>query len=157
MAETELQRGLGQRMKAVAEAKGYNQTDVAQIMDRTTATISRWFSGEYTPNVDDMQRFAEAVGADAGWLWTGRETLTPNVLLEAVGECLVRVMHGETPSGAFDSMTREPWWLTPDRRRVVDSTADKVREFVRTQVPEWDDLSEFERSQAVQRLLSPRR
>ncbi len=155
MAESELAQRLGARMKAAAEEKGLNQTDVAEMMDRSKATVSRWFSGQQRPDMEDVQFFAQTVGVSEGWLWTGREDLTPAKLADTVAECLRRVALGEAPSAAFDSMTHEPWHLTPERRRVVDAAAEQLRGFVTSSVPGWDSLSDHERRQALRRLLAP--
>lgn len=45
-SDEELQRAVGRRMRAAAEAKGLKQVEVAQLMETAQSTISRWWSGD---------------------------------------------------------------------------------------------------------------
>lgn len=51
------------QIKQMCAEKGISQLKMAEMSGYTVASISRWFSGKRTPNVDALEDMAKVVGA----------------------------------------------------------------------------------------------
>lgn len=60
----------------LCKEKGVTAYKVCQATGITTATISNWKAGRYTPKADKMQKIADYFGVTLEYLTTGREEIT---------------------------------------------------------------------------------
>lgn len=56
------------------EYKGVTAYQVCRATGLTTASISNWKAGRYTPKTDKMQKIADFFGVSIEYLMTGRDT-----------------------------------------------------------------------------------
>lgn len=64
---------LAERIELARRNANLSQARLALQIGTKQATVSRWEAGEFAPSVEQVQRIADATGADAGWLFTGVE------------------------------------------------------------------------------------
>lgn len=48
-------------LKRIAKRQGVSQTNLARRMKVTEASLSRWFKGSRTPNIEIVERMADAL------------------------------------------------------------------------------------------------
>lgn len=77
-AAQEFGRRLAQerRHKAFVEARDIGQRDVAQAVDVSESTLSRWEAGEVMPRDDTLLKLARFFGVTPAWLRYGQEPRT---------------------------------------------------------------------------------
>jgi len=79
--------GVGQRIRAHREARGWTQGDLAKRLGRTQTAVSYWESGQRGLSIDDLVDLAHALGVDGAELLPDRPRRQPvSVLLRAVAE-----------------------------------------------------------------------
>lgn len=61
------------RTREVMLTKGLTQRVVAAHMSRSQSTLACWLNGRNTPNINDMNSLADALGVDPAWLTYGIE------------------------------------------------------------------------------------
>ena len=66
---------IGQKIKLRLEQIGITQKELAIRADLTEAAISRYISGQRTPNLANAKRIADALYVDMGWLVGETQTL----------------------------------------------------------------------------------
>lgn len=84
----------------------------------TTATISNWKAGRYTPKADKLQKIADYFGVSLSYLMTGEEsTEKPNSDLTArderdiakdVNSIMEKLAAGEAGPASYDGMELDP-------------------------------------------------
>ncbi len=72
-SEFMLYKQLGQRMQQARQeargGKGYKQEELAQILDVTPITLSRWETGTRSPSFEMLEQFANAVGKSLSYFF----------------------------------------------------------------------------------------
>ena len=63
---------LGERITELRKAAGMNQTDLAKAMDVTRQAVSKWETGQSSPDAANLIRLAELLDTDIEYLTTGR-------------------------------------------------------------------------------------
>jgi len=71
-----------ERLKEARKNAKLTQQDLADIVGRTKSAVSRWESGENTPQLFDLVKIEKAVGVPGDVLMYGTEKLTPTILSE---------------------------------------------------------------------------
>ena len=63
---------VGDRIRWLIEARGYKQTELAEKMDLTQATISNWLTGaSRKPNAPSLLKLAAALNCNPQWIIDG--------------------------------------------------------------------------------------
>jgi len=63
---------VGDRIRWLIEARGYKQTELAEKMDLTQATISNWITGaSRKPNAPSLLKLAAALNCNPQWIIDG--------------------------------------------------------------------------------------
>lgn len=79
--------GVGQRIRAHREARGWTQGELAKRLGRTQTAVSYWESGQRGLSLDDLVDLAHVLGVDSADLLPDRHRRQPvSVLLRAVAE-----------------------------------------------------------------------
>jgi transcriptional regulator with XRE-family HTH domain len=66
-------RSIGHRIRIVRERSGLDREALASRVGVHSGSIARWETGGSVPHAYTMERIAEACGASAEWLRSGRE------------------------------------------------------------------------------------
>ena len=66
---------LGERITELRKAAGMNQSDLARVMDVTRQAVSKWETGQSSPDAANLIRLAELLDTDIEYLTTGRRNL----------------------------------------------------------------------------------
>jgi transcriptional regulator with XRE-family HTH domain len=66
-------RAIGHRIRVVRERAGLDREELASRVGVHSGSIARWETGGSVPHAYTMERIAEACGASAEWIRTGRE------------------------------------------------------------------------------------
>jgi transcriptional regulator with XRE-family HTH domain len=74
----EVLAGISKRMRAAREASGLTRHEVAHRLGKPEGTVERWENGRSIPRPDNLDQYAEIVGADPRELWFG-DTATPGL------------------------------------------------------------------------------
>lgn len=62
---------LADNMKRLTYAAGLNSADVGRLMGLDKSAISRWFTGERTPTLQNLIDLAAVIGVEMEDLWKG--------------------------------------------------------------------------------------
>ena len=62
----------GDRLRRLRLAKGWRQSDLAAHAGVGRATVAHWEAETRWPRADYLERVADTLGCDMGWLFTGR-------------------------------------------------------------------------------------
>ena len=65
---------LGERITELRKACGMNQADLARAMDVTRQAVSKWETGQSSPDAANLIRLADLLDTDIEYLTTGRRT-----------------------------------------------------------------------------------
>jgi transcriptional regulator with XRE-family HTH domain len=80
---------IGRKIKEIREAAGLSQQALAEMVDTTANTVSRWESSTYQPRVEDLDRLARKLGKPI-WVFLPSEVEPPRdeqkALLSATGD-----------------------------------------------------------------------
>lgn len=63
---------LDERISELRKASGMNQTDLAKAMEVTRQAVSKWETGQSSPDAANLIRLAELLDTDIEYLTTGR-------------------------------------------------------------------------------------
>lgn len=63
---------LGERITELRKTAGMNQSDLAKAMDVTRQAVSKWETGQSSPDAANLIRLAELLDTDIEYLTTGR-------------------------------------------------------------------------------------
>lgn len=63
---------LGERITELRKTVGMNQSDLAKAMDVTRQAVSKWETGQSSPDAANLIRLAELLDTDIEYLTTGR-------------------------------------------------------------------------------------
>ena len=66
---------LGERITELRKAAHMNQTELARAMDVTRQAVSKWETGQSTPDAANLIRLAELLDTDIEYLTSGRRNL----------------------------------------------------------------------------------
>lgn len=74
------------RLRVVMTAKGWTRTTLAQKIDMSLSTVSRWANGKNPPTSTSVDRIITAIGLNREWLLTGRgEPWSQSAQVEGLG------------------------------------------------------------------------
>lgn len=65
-------RAVGHRIRSLRERRGMTREALAERLGVHPGSIARWETGGSVPHAYTLERMAEALGGDVGWLRTGR-------------------------------------------------------------------------------------
>ncbi len=94
----------------LCELKNVSAYRVAQDTGVTTATLSNWKSGKYTPKQDKMQKLADYFGVSVDYLMTGEEPKLTGFPEQA--ELLVKIRNDKRLFSAI-----EKYYALSDRQK----------------------------------------
>ena len=77
---------IGDRIKDAREALGFDQHELAELLEISVATLSRWERGVNCPPADLLGLMTEKLGISAEWIVTGRGNMTPDVKGDSASE-----------------------------------------------------------------------
>ena len=87
---------LGEKIRAARAAKGWKQKHLAAQVDVEPITVSRWERGATTPDLDVINRVAEATGKSVSYFVGGEEeapVTDPSALDEAARRIEAAALH----------------------------------------------------------------
>jgi transcriptional regulator with XRE-family HTH domain len=74
---------LGKRIAQARVDAGLSQKAVAELLDRTVASVSNWERAERTPSFAEIRRMALATDSDLRWLMFGHSYEDPLLRIES--------------------------------------------------------------------------
>lgn len=143
------QEEIGRRMKAAAEAAGFDPYRMAQELGVRPPTVYRWYKGQSRPSNEVMSQFAAVVGRSTGWLWTGAEEVEDLLLRWA------RFASEQMPaSEAVRSIRGDYGSLTQEHRALLDQSAPGMLQMLNELAGgDWARLDEEGQRQALRALV----
>ena len=73
--------GLGERIKLLMDAQGYNQRELAGMVGVTESAMSRYLSNEREPKLEVIANLATALNTTSDYLISGTEPVNDNAEL----------------------------------------------------------------------------
>jgi transcriptional regulator with XRE-family HTH domain len=145
LAENAAGVGVGHRIRATRETRGWTQSDLAARLGRTQTAVSYWESGRRAPSLDDLVDLARTLGvASADLLPDGRQRPSVQVLLRAVADRVDAAQLADELESFADAAQELPqpetrWHVAPASPR---DTAEALLEASNTTSPpvRVDDL-----------------
>lgn len=64
-------RGVGHRLRALRERRGWDREELARRLGVHAGSIARWETGGSTPHAYTLDRIAELTGSTSEWILTG--------------------------------------------------------------------------------------
>ena len=88
---SDVQKALGQSIRAERRAKGWKQKHLAAQVDVEPITVSRWERGATTPDLDVINLVAEATGKSVSYFVGGGEEAAPAADPSGLDEAAKRI------------------------------------------------------------------
>jgi len=113
-------RAIGHRIRIVRERAGLDREALASRVGVHSGSIARWETGGSVPHAYTMERIAEACGANAEWLRTGREAAAEPAPVGGGGE----TAEGGDVFASLDAVARFVEGIAPpgqERLRKLDA------------------------------------
>lgn len=130
---------IGKRLKTSAAAAGLSAQAMASRLGVSAATVYRWWEGERVPSAEMMERYAEAVGKDAAWMYG---SVNDQQVLRDATEVLLNiarmVAEGKRADVAYDEATGAPEELSLRERQELQRADGVLRQFFRD-LPDDED------------------
>lgn len=85
----DLYRFIGEKIRELRQsygAEGLSQEELAERVETTANTISRWETATYKPSADDLHKLSRIFGVNISVFFPGMDTPQLNALLSATGD-----------------------------------------------------------------------
>lgn len=148
---------IGRRMELAANQNGYTTCDeVARLLRVSRTTVGRWWAGTRRFTVEDLERYAEALGKPAWWfLIDARSEGEFDLAAETLRQIFGLTVAGKSASEALDLATGHADLLSRPERRVADrGTPALVEAITRAAEGPWEELPADRQREIVDRLAS---
>src|SRR3954447_15945149 len=121
------------RLRAVLDAREWNQKRLAQELGSPASTVSQWINGQRTPDGEQLQRLGGLLAVDAEWLRSGDGPEPRELRRRArnIAHQSVEWISRRAPiDGGRDGGNANQFTIRP-------SIANLVREAIQNAVDEW--------------------
>lgn len=146
---------LSRRLDEAAKRSGLTNEQISERLGMTAANINHWRKGRHRPDVEQIQKFAQAVGASDYYLLTGRQD--PADLVRAYQVARQRwqqaVAGGQDAAEAWETILgQEGLFTLEEREQFSGETGALARFLVSVDGVEWIGLT-GEQHRLVQDLV----
>lgn len=84
-----------EQFDSLCNSKGVKPSEVSRATGITTATLTSWKQGKYTPKQDKLQKIADFFGVSLEYLMTGKETEIENKYGAEITHMLGKIRNDE--------------------------------------------------------------
>lgn len=99
-----MKHDFSERLRAILTDRRISQRDLAELVNTTQATVSRWLSGDFAPRGPAAHHLAEKLGVDHDWLMGAGKSRDRINLFE--GEASGRILEEGGSPESEDAMSR---------------------------------------------------
>jgi transcriptional regulator with XRE-family HTH domain len=86
---TDLYKFIGEKIRELRQSYGggrLSQEELAELMETTANTVSRWETATYKPSVNDLHKLAQIFGVNISVFFPGMENPKVQALMSATGD-----------------------------------------------------------------------